>query len=275
MEDSKSSESERLVSFVIPTFEEDDIAWSLDVLGAHLLKSTGSRFEILVVDDSPARYKAAIRDYVESRRPVHGRRLIVHPIDGRKRGKGDAIRVGAFASRGSVVFTMDADLPVPLAWIDTFLELIDVEGFDVVIGERPLTRNVKEPVRWILSRILFVTQRVVIFEGTRFHDTQCGFKAFRGGLIRDLAATQIVCGGMYDIEYLYAADRRRATIARVPVVPNAEWRPSKIRVLRASLTDPIDLVRVKLSGLGGRYDKESSSEDGTTRGDLDGRYDEE
>jgi dolichyl-phosphate beta-glucosyltransferase len=256
MEESNISQSDRLVSFIIPTFEEDDIASSLDVLGAHLLKSTANRFEILVVDDSPARYKAAIRSYVESRRSLHGRRLVVRPIDGRMRGKGDAIRIGAFASQGAVVFTMDADLPVPLGCIDAFLALIDREGFDVVIGERPLTRNLKEPVRWVLSRILFVAQRVLIFEGTRFHDTQCGFKAFRGALIRDLAARQIVCGGMYDVEYLYAAHRRGAAIARVPVVQNAEWRPSKIRVLHASLTDPIDLVRVKVSGLRRRYDKE-------------------
>lgn len=255
MTDPKISESERLVSFIVPTFEEDAIGSSLDVLSAHLLKSTASRFEILVVDDSPARYKAAIRDYAESRRSVHGRRIVVRAIDGRKRGKGDAIRIGALASQGAIVFTMDADLPIPLACIDTFLALIDAEGFDVVIGERPLTRNLKEPLRWLLSRILFVAQRVFIFEGTRFHDTQCGFKAFRGTLIRDLAAMQIVCGGMYDVEYLYAANRRGATIARVPVVPNPEWRASKIRVMRASVTDPIDLLRVKMRGLGGRYDQ--------------------
>lgn len=247
--------SERLVSFVIPTFEEDALSSSLDVLAAHLLRSPANRFEILVVDDSSARYKAALRDYIDGRGSAQGERLRVRAMDGRKRGKGDAIRIGAAASEGAVVFTMDADLPVPLTSIETFLSLIDIEGFDVVIGERPLMRNWREPIRYALSRILFVTQRVFVFERTRFHDTQCGFKAFRGPLLRDLARLQIVCGGMYDVEYLYAASRRGAAIARVPVVPNAEWRPSKIRVLQASLTDPIDLVRVKLSGLAGRYDR--------------------
>lgn len=247
--------SERLVSFVIPTFEEDDLASSLDALASYLLESKTNRFEILVVDDSSDRYKSAIHDYVESRRSVHGARLIVRALGGRKRGKGDAIRLGASASKGAVVFTMDADLPVPLTCIDAFLGLIDAEGFDVVIGERPLTRNLKEPIRYCLSRILFVVQRVFVFGGVRFHDTQCGFKAYRGDLLRDLARIQIVGGGMYDVEYLYAAHRRGAAIARVPVAPNAEWRPSKIRVLRASLTDPVDLLRVKLSGLTGRYDR--------------------
>jgi len=247
--------SARLVSFIIPTFEEDYLSSSLDVLVDHLLDSTTDRFEVLLVDDSSARYKAAIRDYVETRRASHGDRLIVRAIDGRKRGKGDAVRLGALASEGAVVFTMDADLPVPLACIDTFLTLIDSERFDVVIGERPLTRNLIHPVRYVLSRFLFVAQRRFVFGGIRFHDTQCGFKAFRGGLLRDLAKVQIVSGGMYDVEYLYAATRRGAAIARVPVVPNAEWRPSKIRVFRATLTDPVDLVRVKLRGLGGRYDR--------------------
>ena len=65
----------------------------------------------------------------------------------------------------------------------------------------------------------------------------------------------MVSGGMYDVEYLYAAIRLGASIRRVPVVQNMERRPSKIRVLRASMTDPIDLLRVRLGGLLGHYDR--------------------
>jgi dolichyl-phosphate beta-glucosyltransferase len=247
----------RLVSFVIPTLEETEIADSLDLLTSHLSGLPRDRFEILLVDDSGEAYKVAIRRYAERCRRIYGERITIRPIDGRHRGKGDAVRIGALAASGSVVFTMDADLPVPLKHIEGFLSVIDDQGFDVVIGERPLTRNLAEPARYLLSRALFAAQRAIVFGSNRFYDTQCGFKAFRGPLIRELAGRQIVSGGMYDIEYLYASIRLGACIRRVPVVQNEERRPSKIRVLRASMTDPVDLVRVRLRGLLGHYNRAS------------------
>jgi dolichyl-phosphate beta-glucosyltransferase len=243
-----------LVSFVIPTFEEEQLGESLDILEAHLRELRDNHFEIVIVDDSGDRHKVAIDRFIEERRSAYGDHVVVRAIDGRGRGKGDAIRLGALAALGSVVFTMDADIPVPLDHVTQFLRLIDDRGFDVVIGERPLMRNFREPLRCLLSRALFAAQRFLVFGQDHFDDTQCGFKAFRRAILRDLANRQIVSGGMYDVEYLYAARRRGAAIARVPVVPNAERRASKIRVLHASIVDPIALVRVKLSGLAGRYD---------------------
>jgi dolichyl-phosphate beta-glucosyltransferase len=251
----ESAHGTRLVSFVIPTFEETEITESLDALTSHLSRLPRDRFEILIVDDSAEAYKVAIRRYAESYRQLHGERIAIRQLDGRHRGKGDAVRIGALAASGSVVFTMDADLPVPLEHIEEFLSFIDDLGFDVVIGERPLTRNLAEPARYVLSRALFAAQRVIVFGSNRFHDTQCGFKAFRGRLIHELASRQIASGGMYDIEYLYAAIRLGACIRRVPVVQNVERRPSKIRVLRSLMTDPVDLVRVRLRGLFGHYNR--------------------
>jgi hypothetical protein len=58
---------------------------------------------------------------------------------------------------------------------------------------------------------------------------------------------------MYDIEYLYIAVKNGMRIAQVAVTPMRELRPSRLRVLRCLVTDPIDLVRLKWNGMRGRY----------------------
>jgi dolichyl-phosphate beta-glucosyltransferase len=96
-------------------------------------------------------------------------------------------------------------------------------------------------------------QRYFVFQEDAFLDTQCGFKAFRGDVIRSLARRQIIDGGMYDIEYLYVVTRERLKVARVPVDQRPEIRPSKINAWRCLWTDPRDLARVKLRGVTGGY----------------------
>jgi glycosyltransferase involved in cell wall biosynthesis len=241
----------RLVSIVLPTLKEDGIAASLDALAAHVAE-LGDAFELLVVDDSPDDYKRRIEDYIAAHQARLAPRVTVRLVAGPRRGKGAAVREGVLASRGDVVFTMDADLPVPLENIARFLALID-DGADVIVGERPVDRNISQPLRFIASRALFALQRVLVFQSRAFDDTQCGFKAFRGDLARRLASRQVVEGGMVDIEYLYAAGHARARFARAAVTSVPETRATKINVKRAIVRDPIDLIRIKWAGIRGRY----------------------
>src|SRR5262249_33710058 len=138
---------------------------------------------------------------------------------------------------------------------EQFMRVLEDPGTDGVIAERPFDRNLANPLRYVLSRGLFLLQRAFVFQSSEFLDTQCGFKAFRGDVIRSIASRQIVDGGMYDIEYLYMAVLDGRHIARQPVVPNPETRPSKIRVWKCLFTDPYDLLRVKATGVAGRYSR--------------------
>jgi dolichyl-phosphate beta-glucosyltransferase len=253
----------RRVSIVIPTFKEDGIEAAVERLVSYASTLPDTVFELLLVDDSPEDYRAAIRLYIETREAGEKRKRGNEPADpratrvrlvlGEGRGKGAAIKQGVLASTGEFVFTMDADLPVPLEHIGEFLQRLSEPGVDAVIAERPFRRNLSAPVRFVLSRGLFLFQRGLVFQSTEFRDTQCGFKAFRGDVLRALARRQIVDGGMYDIEYLYMAKLEGRHVAKVNVVPNEETRESKIRVLKSLLLDPLDLVRVKLHGMSGKY----------------------
>ena len=245
--------SSRLVSIVVPTLREDEIGAALAQVGEHLAGLEGYDFELLLVDDSPEPYKRLMDEANAAFDARFAPKLTASRVDGPHLGKGAALRAGVLRSRGDFVFWMDADLPVPLENVERFLRVFDDDGADFVVGERPFDRNLSQPVRFVASRALFALQRAFVFQSRAFDDTQCGFKAFRGPLLRRIAGQQIVDGGMVDIEYLYVALRSGARPARVAVTPNVETRESKINVKRALVQDPIDLVRIKVRALTGGY----------------------
>lgn len=223
-----------VVSVVIPILNEEAIARFTTAVSA-TLRDAGHAHEIVLVNDG-----APVA--------VEGARV----IEGSHRGKGRAVGDGIRAATGDVVIVLDADMPMLLPLLPQFVALIR-SGNDLAIAERQFDYHQRKPIRFLLSFGLLVAQRLFIFQSFRFADTQCGFKAFRAGAARAIAAKQHVDGGMYDIEYLYIAVRNRMRIATVPVGHVAEQRPSRIDLLSCLRTDPAALAGVKLRGLLGRY----------------------
>lgn len=237
------------VSIVVPTYNEPALANDI----ARIARVLPPDSEVIVVDDSDVAPELAGADVVAQ--SPGDRATAIRLLRGEKRGKGDAVRIGMLAAEGEVVFHLDADVDdEKLALIPDFIRLIE-EGHDVAIAERRSRWQYRNLGRFFLSIGLFLGQRFFIFHSTRFFDTQCGFKAFRREAARTLAELQTVRGGMYDIEYLYIAVKRGMRIAQVPIAPMRELRPSRLRVLRCLVTDPVDLVRVKWNGLRGRYSR--------------------
>jgi glycosyltransferase involved in cell wall biosynthesis len=221
------------ISVVIPILNEARIA---DFAAAVRAALGGRPHEILLVNDG-----APVA--VEGAREVQGVR----------RGKGHAVRQGILASNGEVVLVIDADLGALLPQFPRFVDLIAREGYDVVIAEREHQVRQRTPLRYLLSYGLLLAQRLFIFQSFRFRDTQCGFKAFRGDAVRAIAKKQRIDGGMYDIEYLYAAVRNGLRVAQVAVGPVAEERPSRVRVMDCLRRDPPALLLVKWRGITGKY----------------------
>ncbi|HYC93919.1 MAG TPA: glycosyltransferase [Thermoanaerobaculia bacterium] len=222
-----------MISVVIPILNETRIA---DFVAAVKAALGGRPHEILLVNDG-----ASVS--VEGAREVQGAR----------RGKGHAVRQGLLASKGEVVVVVDADLAALLPQLPRFIDLVARERYDVVIAEREHEVKERTLLRYGLSYGLLLAQRLFIFQSLRFRDTQCGFKAFRGDAARAIASRQRVDGGMYDIEYLYAAARNGLRIAQVPVGRVAEERPSRIRLLDCLRRDPPALLKVKWRGITGKY----------------------
>jgi len=219
------------VTIVVPTRNEPNLGEWLEMLHASI------DAEIVVVDDSTT--------------PV-GTLPHARVIRGPDRGKGAAVGLGILAARGETIVVADADLDQPtMARIPELVARIG-DGYDVVIGERTRWRY-DNPVRFVLSIVLFLAQRLFIFQNRQFFDTQCGLKAYRQAAARRLAELQTVNGGMYDIEYLYMAVLNRFRIASVPIAPWPETRSTRLRILRCLRDDPVDLLRTKWNGIRGRY----------------------
>jgi glycosyltransferase involved in cell wall biosynthesis len=239
-----------LVSIVVPALDED-LTEPLAALCEYLRGVPPWIVEIIVVDDSRDEVRTRGQDALRvARLPANVRARLV---EGPRSGKGAAVRTGIRASEGDFVFVIDVDLPAPLDCIERFLRVLE-NGADVVIAERVIDRKFSSTMRWALSKGLRLIQRTLVFQSFRFSDTQCGFKAFRGALIRELASEQILDGGMYDLEYLYMALRRKQRIETIAIAAAPERRHSRINVWKCLRQDPVDVIRVKVHGMLGRYD---------------------
>lgn len=230
-----------MITIILPVLNEVDCVKKIDLLIPYI---NSYQYEIIVVDDS------SDDKFISLEKDIKGRqKLNINLIKGDHQGKGAAIKKGVLESAGSIVFYIDADLRIELDNIPRFIELINKQGYDLVIAQRPFNKTPRSLLRLIFSAALFVLVRVGVFNSTFFYDTQCGFKCFKGNILRKFAARQTVNGGMFDVEYLYMARFNRLKICKVQVQPLAEIRESKINLWRSLFCDVFDLFSIKINGL--------------------------
>lgn len=176
---------------------------------------------------------------------VTGGRADITVLDnGTNRGKGYSVRRGIAASRGDYVLFADADLSLPIEDTGRFLEALE-RGADIAIGSRAVAgaseRGEQQRLRQSMSRVFNALVQTVAVRGMR--DTQCGFKAFRGAVARQVFAVQRIDGFGFDVEILRIAQRRGHRIVEVPVA--CEYHPSSsVRQVRHAVLMLVDLLRI-------------------------------
>jgi glycosyltransferase involved in cell wall biosynthesis len=170
------TESRPDLSIVIPVYNERE---SLELLITELRSVLGSlerSWEIVFVDDGST---DGSHDELSSLARDDAR--IVALRLRRNSGKAAALDAGFRAVRGRFVVTMDADLQDDPRSIPALLAKLD-EGFDLVSGWKVRRRDPWS--RRMLSRIFNgVTGRLT---GVSLHDMNCGIKALRAEVVRDL-----------------------------------------------------------------------------------------
>ena len=133
-------------------------------------------------------------------------------------GKGYAVKTGMLAAEGDVVFFMDADLSVPLLFVDAFLPYC--EDADVVFGSRQHPETViprSQPLlRVLFGRLFNLCLRLL--GATSFKDTQCGFKAFRREAARSIFSRLTLDGFGFDVEALALAEALRLRLMNISLV---------------------------------------------------------
>jgi glycosyltransferase involved in cell wall biosynthesis len=223
------------LSIVIPAY--DEAARLPGTLRALCEVFGGSGAEVVVADDGSRDETAAIARAASC--PELPITVVALPEN---RGKGAAVRAGVAATTGDVVLNMDADLATDLAGVDAFLARLD--DADVVVGSRavPGSRvHDTTALRKLMGRTFNGMVRIV----TRLdvHDSQCGFKAFRGDTARLLFALSEIDGFAFDPEVLVMARILGCRIVEVPV----DWTAvdgSSVRPLRDSIVTGASLLRI-------------------------------
>jgi glycosyltransferase involved in cell wall biosynthesis len=221
------------LSIIIPAYNE---AGRLPAtLAALRQRIGGSPTEVIVVDDGSADATAEVAEAGSS--PALPVRVLRLP---RNRGKGAAVRAGVAASTGDTVLCMDADLATDLSSLEDFLGRL--EDADIVVGSRAVpgarvhnTTMLRTIMGRTFNRMVRVVARLDV------HDSQCGFKAFRGDVARLLFALSEVDGFAFDPEVLLIARILGFRVVEVPV----DWTAvdgSSVRPLRDSLVTGCALV---------------------------------
>jgi dolichyl-phosphate beta-glucosyltransferase len=234
------------LSIIIPAFNErrrlpDTLSQVLAFLAAQTYPA-----EVIVVDNGSTDGTSEV--VLDAARRNPGVRL----VRDERRGKGLATRLGMRAAQGEYRFLCDADLSMPIDQVSRFLPP-QVTDVDIVIGSReaPGSMRIGEPPHrhWIgrgfntLVRLLAVPD---------IHDTQCGFKCFRGTVAEDLFSVQRLDGWTFDVEVLFVARRRGYRMVELPIPWS--YRPgSRVRPVRDSLLMFFDLIRIRLHDWQGRY----------------------
>ncbi len=234
------------LSVIIPAFNEAErIVSSLNSVAAYLGAQTYA-WEILIVDDGSADDTASLVS--RAAQELNGVRLLRREHF----GKGWAVRAGMLEARGIYRFMCDADLAMPIEWLNEFLEKMDA-GADIVIGSREIfgARRYDEPLyRHLRGRIFNWVVRAVAIRG--FQDTQCGFKCFSEAAADSLFSRQRTRGMGFDVEILYLAAKLGYSVLEMPV----EWRHqpgSKVRPGLDSLDMLKDTLLIRLRDIFGKY----------------------
>lgn len=215
------------LSLVIPCRNETArLPATLDAV-RDFLDAAGFDAEVVIVVENGADDTAEIATRVAEEDPRF--RAICNPI---ARGKGYAVKTGMLAATGDIIFFMDADLSVPLRFVEEFLPDFEA-GADVVFGSRQHPESVialSQPfLRVFYGRTFNLCLRLL--GATSFKDTQCGFKAFRREPAREVFSRLTQDGFGFDVEALALAETFRYRIVERPV----EWSDApgtKVRALR-------------------------------------------
>lgn len=237
------------LSIIIPAYNESRRL--ANTLGAALayFADSGLAGELIVVDDGSSDGTAEI---VESYATSHPQVRLLRN-DG-NRGKGYSVRRGMLEARGRVALFSDADESTPLTEASKLLAAIESGEADVAIASRELpASDLARPQarhRRVLGWFFRQLVRLIVVRG--FRDTQCGLKAFRREVAREVFQRQRLDRFAFDVEVIYLARRLGYRVVEVPV----RWldsRESRVRPVRDGLRMVYDLLRIRLRALWGAY----------------------
>ncbi|HBX44554.1 glycosyltransferase family 2 protein [Limibacterium fermenti] len=166
------------ISVVIPLYNEEESLPELHAWIKRVMDENAFSYEIIFVDDGSTDRSWPIITTIRKSSPE------VKAIKFRRNyGKSPALYCAFQKAQGDVIITMDADLQDSPDEIPALYRMITDEDYDLVSGWKKkrydsiLTKNIP-------SKLFNATARKV--SGIRLHDFNCGLKAYRRALVKDI-----------------------------------------------------------------------------------------
>lgn len=163
----------KMITVVIPVHnEENNIAVLCDQLN-NVLSLLDKSYEIIIIDDG------STDDTVNKIGKIEDKNIKLIKFQ-RNFGKAVALSYGFSEARGDIIITMDGDLQDNPKEIPRFIE--ELEKYDMVSGwkfERhdPLSKKIPSK---------FFNWLTTLLTGIKIHDFNCGYKAYRQYVVKDL-----------------------------------------------------------------------------------------
>lgn len=227
-----------LVSVILPVHNEAAV---LKNTVNRLEKSLGQMlgdFEIIISEDGSTDSTVQVAKGLKNERV-----RLLH--NGKRMGKGAAIKSAAAYAKGGIVLFMDADLASHPSHIKDLVRLLN-GGADIVIGSRYLKESKAKRtfMRDVASKSFNFLVRTLL--GSRIMDHQCGFKAFRKDTVLSVINEVEERKWFWDTELLVRAQRKGLKVVEIPIEWN-EMPGSKFRLLGDTLHMAHGLIRFKIN----------------------------
>lgn len=214
------------------------------------LEPSVRRLHAFLTRDFPFAARITIADNASSDGTWDVARRLRDELDGveavrlEAKGRGRALRAVWERSDAAVLAYMDVDLSTDLAGLLPLVAPLVSGHSDLAIGSRRAhgSRVVRGPKREFISRSYNWLLHATL--GTRFSDAQCGFKAIRADVAREVLPLMQDGAWFFDTEMLVIAERAGMRIHEVPV----DWvddPDSRVDIVATALADLRGIARVR------------------------------
>jgi putative flippase GtrA len=227
-----------VLDVVVPVYnEEHSLGSCVRRLHEHLTTSVPYSFRITIADNAST---DATLDLAHDLAAMLPSVRVVH-LD--EKGRGRALAAVWRASDADVLAYMDVDLSTDLSALLPLVAPLVSGHSDVAIGTRlaRTSRVVRGAKREVISRCYNLILRGTL--AARFSDAQCGFKALRRDVARELLPLVEDTGWFFDTELLVLAERSGLRIHEVPV----DWvddPDSRVDVVATAVADLKGVARL-------------------------------
>lgn len=167
-----------MISIIVPFHNEEE---SLPILHKEIvavMEKIGKEYEVVYVDDGSTDASFNKIQILKPKLQTNSKIQIIKNI--KKKGKGEALRVGVENAKGDIIVFIDADLQDDPKDLENFLKKIN-EGYDFVNG----VRKKRHDNFFVKTYSAFASFILKQFLHSPFTDINCGFKVFKKEVLKD------------------------------------------------------------------------------------------